>query len=538
MKKLYLFIPLLALLMIKGYSQVAFTNGNLVVYTVGDGTDTLSSAAFPVSLDEYTTSGTFVRSHPLPTTLIGSNKRITASGSATSEGEITTSVDNKYILATGYDTIPDPTMLSIATSSSDVVNRVIGIMAADGSLDATTALTDAFSTNNIRGATSTSNSDIWASGSGTTASSGVRYTTRGATTSTQISTTVTTIRAINIFNGQLYSTSQSHTFYGVCADGTGLPTTAGQTITLLPGFPMTVDNPYGFSINPAGNIAYVGDGNAIDTQAPIDSVGGIQKWTFDGATWTMAYILTNGLTTGVRNIVVDWSGANPVIYATSGETPSSNGPGNSIIKVVDAGVSSPFTTLAVGGTNKVLRGIAFAPVSSTVPVTLTSFYATNVSGVVKLLWATSQEINIKHFEIEKSADGIHFSTLATVTAAGVAHNYQTIDTRPFAGDNYYRLKTIDADGGYSYSKIVDIKYAGLPIVIYPNPAKDEITINHPLSVSATLLITDMQGRKIQELGINAGNTVDKISVNGLSEGQYLLKYTDNGYTSINVLNKQ
>jgi hypothetical protein len=81
MKQIYLFFSIAFLLIGAVQAQVPFTQGNLVVYTVGNGTDTLSSAGFVVNLQEYSTTGVLVRSHPLPTSISGNNKRIIASGS-------------------------------------------------------------------------------------------------------------------------------------------------------------------------------------------------------------------------------------------------------------------------------------------------------------------------------------------------------------------------------------------------------------------------------------------------------------------------
>src|SRR5262249_17571744 len=62
----------------------SFTSGNLVVYRVGDGSAALGSGATAVFLDEYTPGGVLVQSIALPTTISGANRRLTASGSATS----------------------------------------------------------------------------------------------------------------------------------------------------------------------------------------------------------------------------------------------------------------------------------------------------------------------------------------------------------------------------------------------------------------------------------------------------------------------
>src|SRR2546429_280991 len=74
-----------------------FTAGNLVVYRVGDGLSALGSAATPVFLDEYTPAGVFVQTIAVPTTTSGSNRALTASGTATSEGLLTRSIDGQYL---------------------------------------------------------------------------------------------------------------------------------------------------------------------------------------------------------------------------------------------------------------------------------------------------------------------------------------------------------------------------------------------------------------------------------------------------------
>src|SRR5438046_4359269 len=83
-----------------------FTLGNLVVYRVGDGSASLNASATPVFLDEFTPSGTLVQSVAMPTVVNGSNKKLTASGSATTEGFLTRSADGRFIVLAGYDAAP------------------------------------------------------------------------------------------------------------------------------------------------------------------------------------------------------------------------------------------------------------------------------------------------------------------------------------------------------------------------------------------------------------------------------------------------
>ena len=351
------------------FSQLPFTAGNLVIYKVGNGTDTLSSAGFQVNLEEFTATGSFVQSHPMPTVVVGSNKRIIASGSASSEGQIARSVDKRFLLVTGYDTIIDPAKLSLSGSPSVNVNRVVGIIGADGVIDATTALADSYGGNNFRGAASTNGTDLWLAGTASSSiNGGVRYTTKGATTAKRLSSTVTNIRAVAIYNGQLYCSTGSGNFKAVSAVGTGLPVDSPQVITVLPGFPTTSatgGDPYMFSINPTGNLAYVADNRSKQNG------GGIQKWAFNGATWNLQYTLDSGLTAGLRNIVVNWSGTNPTIYAISGDPVVKDLPGNKFLKLVDIDSMSAFAVLAIAPVNTIFRGISFAPENAVVATTYT-----------------------------------------------------------------------------------------------------------------------------------------------------------------------
>ena len=97
-------------------------------------------------------------------------------------------------------------------------------------------MTDAISGGNPRGAASTNGTDLWISG--TSAAGGVRYATLGNTTSTVLATTPNNLRALGIFGGQLYGSSGAGTVH-LFTVGTGTPTTSGQTLTTLPGFPTT-----------------------------------------------------------------------------------------------------------------------------------------------------------------------------------------------------------------------------------------------------------------------------------------------------------
>jgi hypothetical protein len=341
-----------------------FGANHLVIYRVGDGSAALSSVANPVFLDEYTQSGGApVQSLPMPTAVNGSNRRLTASGSATSEGELTLSADNNFLMLSGYDAALGTA--GVAGTASATVNRVVGRVDANGNIDTTTALTDWATGNNPRSATSSDGTNIWVGG----AAGGVRYTTLGSTTSVQLSTTVANIRQVNIFNNQLYNSDSSGTAIRLGTVGSGLPTTAGQTITNLPGFETATGSPYSYQLFDLTNTV-----PGFDTLYVADDAVGIQKWSLVGGTWTLNGVIVpkNALgandtsTRGLTGYVV-----NPPA-GPSGVTLFSTSP-TDLYKIVDlTGYNAVPTTattssIAQAATNTAFRGVAFAPLSQPGP---------------------------------------------------------------------------------------------------------------------------------------------------------------------------
>jgi hypothetical protein len=224
-----------------GPQSAAFAAGNFVVYRVGaiGSVTALNGNATAVFLDEYNAAGTRVQTIDMPTADNGLNQILTASGSATSEGLLTLSADGRYLILTGYDATLGT--LNVATSSSATFARVIGRVDSSGNVDTTTTTTS-FNAGNIRGAASTDGTTFWATGNNT----GVVTTTLGGSgAGTLVSSTFTNLRGIDIYNGDLY-VSASTTSLRLGNVGSGTPTTTGQTITNLTGFPTTgsANSPY------------------------------------------------------------------------------------------------------------------------------------------------------------------------------------------------------------------------------------------------------------------------------------------------------
>src|SRR4051812_6142572 len=183
----------------------SFTAGSLVVCRVGDGANALSSGATPVFLEERTTSGTLQQTIPMPVVASGANHILTLAGTATSEGLITRSADGMNIMIAGYNAVVGTA--SVSTTTGSAINRVIGRIDINGSVDASTALSGFASGGTARSAVSANGNNIWACGS----VGGAIYTTLGSTNYTQILAAPANLRQLNIFNGQLYFSTGSGT---------------------------------------------------------------------------------------------------------------------------------------------------------------------------------------------------------------------------------------------------------------------------------------------------------------------------------------
>lgn len=327
---------------IAGFAQVPFTPGNVVVLRAGDGLASLSTVSTMLFLDEFTSTGTLVQSVAIPTT--GAN-RLTIVGNATTEGHMTLSPDGYFLILPGYDA--GPGVASIGTTTAAANNRKL--LRVDNQVNFFPILsTTAFSGTNIRSGVC-SGDNYWASGSsgGTLGSNGVQY--FGAGTPGQVSSTITNIRDINIYNNQLYFSATIGT-YGIYAVGTGLPTTGPQVATLVintgSGFPNA------FSFNPTDDTCYIADDRTT-------GLGGIQKWVFTGGLWVLSYTIPVGASTGAKGLAVDWSGSKPVIYATTYGSPASSP--NKLIRIEDVGASSTFTIVSAALSYTQYRSVAFTP---------------------------------------------------------------------------------------------------------------------------------------------------------------------------------
>lgn len=171
------------------------------------------------------------------------------------------------------------------------------------------------------------------------------------------------------------------------------------------------------------------------------------------------------------------------------------------------------------------------------PVELLSFKAQCHDGYVILRWQTAQEENSSYFGVERSADGRSWETLDKAPAAGSNYNllnYQYTDkTNPEkSGYTFYRLKLVDMNGSYEYSRVVYADcnaQAANEINVYPNPVENELQVVSTDAIGK-ISLHSMQGKLIFTMHVTSNKTI--ISTTGLAQGGYILNIAGKSFKII------
>ncbi len=164
----------------------------------------------------------------------------------------------------------------------------------------------------------------------------------------------------------------------------------------------------------------------------------------------------------------------------------------------------------------------------TLPIELTSFDATAAEKSVILSWTTENEVANDHFVVERSANGRQWRQLERIAAAGSASaSYRFVDEQPLGGNNLYRLRQQDLDGGFTLYGPVRVQFAADQLLAYPNPVADALWLNQTLAPEAKVRVVDSNGRTLTVQPDNAG----QIDVNKLKPGLYLLLLEHGGQIS-------
>jgi hypothetical protein len=483
----------------------AFTQGDLVVYRIGDGTTAPSGNGSAVFLDEYTTGKgqtTYVQTIGLDT--IGLNAFI-ASGTATSEGALFLSPDSQFLSFMGYN-IPLPN--GTTPASNNTAARTIAVVDKSGTVTYANQITSMTASKETpRGAATIDGQNFWVTGS---TGGNIRYVAGPSdTTGTQITTTPGTPRAPFIAGGQLYVTSST----AVNAIGTGLPTTSGNTGVPLSG--VSFSSGYGMFFADLSNSVAGLDTLYVADDSTGTSGGGIRKFTYNGTSWSAngTETLISGATSNGRGLTGSVSGSNVTIYATTATKlfsfTDNSGYGGTINNLGGSGTLDVLTDLTTQSpvSNAVFRGVAFVPRTAT-SATINSLTpnVTSTSGTTvtytETLSAAITGLATSNFTLTTTA-GSATGTVGTPTTSNGGLTW-TIPVTGITGLGTIRLDVVNSTG-------VTPPMTNVP---YTNGGSVNIT-------GAGTTLDVQSGQAIFSAGLNQTNNVT-LSVSG---GTYTINDT-------------
>ena len=305
-------------------AQAQFASTNLLLFRVGDGTSTLVNSTGPISLLEITRSGTVVQTINIAT------NSLQVSGTATSEGQMSLSPDGSILTIAGY--VPPFTGSgSLSGRTAAQAPRGYVTVNAAGTVSASTIVSNAYSTDNIRSGVTGDGSAFWFTGS-SGSGSGIMAFSGGATN--QIADINS--RVIKIYNNDLYYSTGSAVqgIYRI----SGTPTSSNAApVSVLTGVSGQGTSPYDFALSADGNTMYVAD----------DGIG-VQKFTFDGSAWSLAYNFTNGLgSSRAFGLDVVFGATNQVLWTSP----------TNVWSALDEGFAANATSIYTPGANYALRGL-------------------------------------------------------------------------------------------------------------------------------------------------------------------------------------
>jgi hypothetical protein len=395
------------------------------------------------------------------------------------------------------------------------------------------------------------------------------------------------------YNYQLKFKLASYTFSGPTAATRGLDvadylsvqisTNGGVTYTTE--LRITGNSNATWPFTSTGTITHTANGSFTNSAAPVGDVYRAPA----GSTTTGPSTVTLNLPSNISQIAVDlyfrvnsvgeefWIDNVELIEIIPTQNPGIFG--DSIVCAGD-----PVTLTAVGGdnfswSNGITNGVSFTPSVTTnytvtatfngmingdgtfqtcpftqsklvtvdencvLPIYLSSFTGENEGNTNHLYWVTEQEINSSHFEIERSNDAIDFYYIGRANA-NETNPYEFIDEVPLVGDNYYRLKMIDLDGSYSYSKIINIKTElnKLNFMLFPNPVDDVLTYRFytAMSESFHVQIFNIRGEEVLSYSKATQNLINVfvLDLKELASGFYTVIIThQNGTVHTSKISK-
>jgi hypothetical protein len=216
---------------------------------------------------------------------------------------------------------------------------------------------------------------------------------------------------------------------------------------------------------------------------------------------------------------------------------------------MNAGTAVNFAVIADTASSSSGRfRIVFKP-SVVLPVKFVNVKAENIAEDIKVSWSAAEAGNVIKYEIERSADGEHFTsvlTLPSIAAGNGTFSYSWLDIQPLEEYNYYRIKVTENTGSIYYSTVVyvKIKQPQPVLTVYPNPVVSGtdfyLEVNHLPKGKYHLKLYNPLGQLIfiNEVEHSGGKLAKTISNRVVSKGAYHLLIFNKAISLSQTVNHQ
>lgn len=216
-------------------------------------------------------------------------------------------------------------------------------------------------------------------------------------------------------------------------------------------------------------------------------------------------------------------------------TGSVNGEAVSVVAIRDNGNGTLTAEINIDQDADVYAHAA-SPYGGPLPVELILFTGRRTDEGVLLEWATATEMNVSHFTVERSADGVDFRALDDVPATGEStelQRYAWLDAAPSDAMPYYRLRSVDRDGSEELSEVIHLRggEASMPasMTLFPNPFARRATLRYHQAQAGrcTVEVHDLTGRRAGAWTAegDAGLNQFTMDLAGQPAGAYLVRLT-------------
>lgn len=177
-------------------------------------------------------------------------------------------------------------------------------------------------------------------------------------------------------------------------------------------------------------------------------------------------------------------------------------------------------TVATGSGFTSFSPFGVASPSGTVPVKFTNVKASQLGRNIRVEWTNQTESDVVRYAVERSANGISFSDITTQAALkndGGRADYSYVDATPITGVNFYRIRSLEANGKFVYSSIVKVNTgaAAADMLVFPNPVTEKqlsLQLTGLAKGVYTLNVINTQGQQVytRQISYQGGNSSEVI----------------------------